>query len=370
MKIQCTAEFLPLFTELNERHNDAIECLREANAQELQEIELNATKEIEKFAPRSFISRQEIRLREGYEMALQRHKEEYEKKRDALNEQIQAVETERDCEIQKIGDDMNQQMDDGEQRVKARIQRIRDSVIEPDLPQIPDRVQLAPEQENEMRQKIDFALKESFEESVKNAVAEVARRREIMEKKMAMRSIQELANAERQLANEIESVTNEIAGLRQEIQSGVSEIDSLKADWTESNHRRRDQEDMLAKLQNACNRAKTRLTELESIFTQLSNEEGNEEDDREADEIQGDLQKLGKEVMKEKRSHANSIKRKAAAHEESMGQIKERVRALTQGKDELITRLKTEIRAVKEKGKVVEHEIRRKLTAYEKGAST
>jgi chromosome segregation ATPase len=239
-------------------------------------------------------------------------------------------------------------------------------VVEPDLPELPHHFELTAEQEIEMRQKIELSLKESFERDLKRAVSEVAKRRESMQSEMAIYSERSLVDGDRRFAQEIAGIRAQIQELQDEIQSGVETIHCLKTDWTESNHTRKDKEDLIMKLQNGNSRLKTRVDELVAQLTKLNQECANEEDDREAEEIHDELEKLAKDVGREKRYHFHLMKKKGTAHDESMAQIKERVRQLAEGKDELIARLRAEIQATKTKAKTVEQDIRNKFSTYAK----
>jgi uncharacterized phage infection (PIP) family protein YhgE len=366
MDKKCAEEFSPLFQQLEERHRHAIEALQQKQKKELEQIELECSREIEAFAPRTFISRQEIKLRQTYEVTEERDKQQYEKKRDELNEQIRAIETERDEEMQRITDEVDQHIFEGEQRVRNRIQKFRESVVEPELPEIPHRFDLTPEQENEMRQKIELSLKESFEMKVKTAVSTVAQQRESMQREVTLATEQHLDAAHRQFEEEIAGTRVQIADLQEQLRSGVDAVHCLKAEWAESNHSRKDKEDLLSKLQNGSARLQARLDELNDALGQLNRDPGNEEDDREADAIQGELDTLGKAVLREKRWHVHHITKSVAAHDDSIAQIKERVRALSERKDELIARLKAEIRATKAKAKALEQELRTRIAEYGK----
>jgi hypothetical protein len=363
MEQKCRNEFGPLFEQLQQKHQQDVDELNQKYSERLAEIERECQAEIDGFAPKTFATRAEMKHSQAFESRSGRQKSEYEKKRDSLKEQINKVERQRDAELQRITDETDDQIFQGEQLLGALVQKVRDSVVEPPLPELPDHVELPPEQEQVMRQKIELSLKADFEMKLKSAIAVVADQREDIQAAADHQFERELADGERSLRLKIEDAEGEMLRLQTDIKAGVDEIHRLKAEWTDLNHTRNDHEDLLAKLRAATCESRYRLDQLQDNIQKLGDSEA-DDDDGEADAIQEELGQLAQKVASAKRYHVNATRKRDAAHAESVAQIKNRVRSVAEKKDELIARLKSQIRETKSRIRTVDQQMRLKLDAY------
>jgi hypothetical protein len=363
LRKKCSEEFAPLFDQLQTEHITMIQMLNDQHSKDLIEIEAEADREIASFVPRAYITKQEVRVRQEFEAKQQHDKMEYEKRREILKSQISEIETARDREMQRITNETDEQIFHDEQLFNARLREVKSSVIAPKIQKAPMKVELSTAQEEEIRRKTELGLRATFENRIKVIVAEIAVQQEAMEAELAQILEEKLIEAGKLSEQAIQTCECDLPALESEIERTREEIETLKGDWTDLNHNRRDYADMLSKLESSNLRMEERLSELDGMMKELA-EEGDPIDDSEVDAIQEELTALGKEVTATRRYHVRSIAKAAANHNQSMQEIKARVKNLSDGKDELIIKLKAQLRETKKKSKEVREELQRKIGTY------
>lgn len=364
MRKKCSEEFRPFFEKLENEHIQNLESLQRIHQVELRQIDADCQAAIDSFQPTALISKEELRLQNRYEIIMQRERKEFERKRDELIAKIKVVETERDREMQKITDETDEEIFQGEQLLQEKIQEIRKLVVEPPVEDLSVEITITKEQEQKIRDKIDQDLKESFESNLKQSVEEVAERRDRMEKEMQKYCEERAIAAEEESQNTIERTKGDIERLIREICSLRESLNVMKAEWSDMNQTRRDREDMLSVLKERNESDEKKLNQIKEELKLL--QEVKEEENHEADEIQKDIDKLGQEVLSEKRKHVNHMKKKKNEHESSLEQIKSRVESLKQGKDELIEKLKMQIRDTKRRAKAVQQDLQARIGKYQR----
>ena len=364
MRRKCSEEFKPFFEKLESEHLQNIASLQRIHEVELRQIDDQCQAVIDAFQPTALISKEELRMQNRYEIIMQKERKEFERKRDELAAKIKVVESERDREMQRITDETDEEIFQGEQLLQQKIQEIRGLVVEPPVEELSLDITISKEQEKEIREKIDQDLKDGFERNLKQSVDEVAQRRDRMEKEMVKFCEAKAVEAEEESQNMIERTKAEIEGLLHDIRDARDELNSMKAEWADMNQTRRDREDMLKVLKERNEVDQKRLDEVRKQLKIL--QEVKEEDNHEADEIQADIDRLGEAVIAEKRRHIGYMKKKKAEHESSLEQIKERVETLKQAKDELIEKLKMQVRDTRRKGKTVQQDLQARMGKYQR----
>ncbi|OHT17129.1 ERC protein [Tritrichomonas foetus] len=361
---KCEVEFAPLFEKLKMEHAANLKILEEEFHNKVKQINDKAEEEISAFAPRVFISQEEIRVRQDYDTAFQKEKVAFEQKRNEIKETIRSIQNERDKIIQKITDDVDEQLFEEEKLFNQKLQDIQESVIEPPMPDFSKEYEFTPEQEIEFRKSAEQKLKENFQIHLEEAVNEVSQRRELMEKEMVIYEETKTASLKEKYENEISETKKFVDQQQEEIDFLKAEINSLKAEWTDMNQSRRDNEDNQSRLQSQVDKLNAEYNQTKSEIDVLRQEK-EEEPDEELTMLQNEIDKLSKDMILAKKYHQHLMKKKKAKHSDSIETINQRVASLTKIKDDTIYSLTEELRNTKKKARIIGENLQSKLAKYQ-----
>ena len=359
MKKKCDEEFQPFFKKLEEQHLKDIESLERVHQEMLIQIDEDCQKTARDFTLNTLITREEIRLQNRYETIMQKERTVFEEERDALTAQIKRLEAERDAEMQRITDETDEAIFQGEKMLEQKIEEIRSLVVEPVIEEIPIDYKITDSQEQQIRQKIEQDLKASFEARLMESVYEIAQKKDHMEKEMRALGEKMAIVAEQESQQAISKTKAEIEILTTEISEARERINAMKAEWNDMNQTRRDSEETIKVLIERTVAFQKKLASVNQELEQLKNVK--EWEDHEGDEIQKDIDALGSEVTEERKRHIHFMREKKAGHESSLGHVKQRVEALKQGKDDLINKLRCQVRDTRRKAKVVQKELQTRM---------
>ena len=361
---KCDEEFEPLFKKIEIEHSKNIEAIEEEFNNQVQNINQKADEEIISFVPRVFITQEEIRVRKEYENIFQKEKIEFEKKRDELKEKILNIQVERDKIIQGITDEVDEQLFNEEKIFHEKIKEIKESIVEPQMPDITKEFEFTPEQEEEFKKNAEQKLNERFQQILQESIEEVAQRRELMESEMI--KYEETTNAalKKKYATEIEDANKAISSQKEEIEFLKAEINSLKAEWNDMNQSRRDKDDIAQRLEKQIVSLKEEDKRVKVEIENARYEEDDEPDD-ELLSMQQEIDKLAKDMKIAKKYHVHLMSKKKAKHTDSLSTIQRRVSMLIQSKDEKINELANELKNIKRKTKELNDNLQVLLSKYQ-----
>lgn len=357
-------EFNPLFEKLKMKHLRTIESLKEEHELKIQQINEKADNEISNFAPRAFISNEELRMRQYYDNIFQKEKLDFEKQKSIILERISIIEKEKERTVQQITDEVDEQIFNEEKIFKEKIQIIRNSVIEPDIPDFSKEYEITPEQEKEFRKTAEQKLKDNFQKLLQESVSDVAQRREMMEKEIIDYEKTKSSSLAEKYEKDINDTINLIQSQKEEISFLKSEINSLKAEWNDMNQSRRDNEETSERLISEVSKLNEEYSQIQKEIEIVKKSE-DEKPDEEMIILQDEIDKLSNEVQIAKKFHIHLVKKIKAKHFDSLTTIQQRVTNLTAMKDQTIDSLSNELRNIKKKTKILSESIQSKLTKYQ-----
>lgn len=357
-------EFNPLFEKLKMKHLKSIEKLKEDYKLKIQEVNQKADNEIANFAPRVFISNEELRVRQYYDSVLLKEKIEFEKQKELLKEKISIIEKEKEKIVQQITDDVDEQLFNEEKLFNEKMNKIRNSIIEPEIPDFSKEYEITPEQEKEFRKSAEQKLKDNFQKLLQDSVSDVAKRREAMEQEIVDYEKTKSASLTEKYENEIKENIKLIQSQKEEISFLESEINSFKAEWNDMNQSRRDNEETNERLISEVSRLNEEYSKLQIQIAKVK-ENDEEKPDEELLSLQDEIDKLSNDVQIAKKFHVHLVKKIKSKHFESLATIQQRVTNLTAMKDQTIDSLSNELRNIKKKTKTLSESIQSKLSKYQ-----
>jgi chromosome segregation ATPase len=158
----------------------------------------------------------------------------------------------------------------------------------------------------------------------------------------------------------IGSLQTAIEALRKDIGNAKSVINSLRSDWSDIIHAKKDKEDFCAKLKAENARRKCELEKVNERYNAQRSQVA-KDDGEVVREIETELGALSVEMRKEKKHHYHLIAKKKSRHEDEMRGIKERVRRVLNGKDEVVDKLREQLRNTKHKTREIKRLIERTI---------
>lgn len=361
---RCDFEFNPLFEKLKMKHMKEKESLQQKYEQKIAEIDSKTKNEISAFAPRIFISQEELRVRKNYETIFQTEKDIFEKKRDEINCKIAEIESEKQQAIHTITDEVEAKIYQGEQIFNEKMADIKNSIMEPVIPDFSKEFEITPEQEDEFRKASEQKLKDNFQKILEQSVSDVAQRRELMEKEIDDYEKGQIISLTQKYESEIKELEDIICSQREEADFMRAEINSFKAEWNDMNQSKHDNEEIKEKLE-------TQIKKLESDFKQIvdqieiTKQIDKEQPDEELNVLENEISKLANDVKIAKKFHFHLLKTKSEKHEQSLAMINQRFSQLTAMKDEAIVSLTNELKNIKKKTKILSASIESKLQKYQ-----